>query len=194
MKVLVVFAHPVQESYAAYLLGAVQEGLGNTQHEIETIDLYADQFSPALSAQERRTYYDPAKRHDALVERYIGQVKSAEALVFVFPVWNYGFPAMLKGFFDRVFVTGVAFSIENGNFQPTLKHIRKAAVVTTYGGGRLRSAIMGDPPRLLCGRMLWSMLGTRAPPKYLALYGMDRDDKARRMRFADRIRQYFAAF
>jgi NAD(P)H dehydrogenase (quinone) len=194
MKVLVVFAHPLRESYAASLLGAVQQGLGNAQHEIETIDLYADQFSPALSAHERRTYYDPSQRHDPQVERYIGQVQSADAIVFVFPVWNYGFPAMLKGFFDRVFVTGVAFSIEDGNFRPTLKHIRKAAVVTTYGGGRLRTAIMGDPPRLLCRRMLWSMLGTRVPPKYLALYGLDRADNARRIRFADRVRQYFAAF
>jgi NAD(P)H dehydrogenase (quinone) len=57
----------------------------------------------------------------------------------VFPVWNFGYPAILKGFLDRVFLPGVSFRLVDGKVKPNLTHIRKLAAVTTYGGTRLRA-------------------------------------------------------
>ncbi len=64
---------------------------------------------------------------------------AAEALVLSFPVWNYGYPAILKGFFDRVFLPGVSFKLVDGKVRPSLHNIRKVAAVTTYGGSRFRA-------------------------------------------------------
>ena len=63
---------------------------------------------------------------------------AAEALVFSFPVWNMGFPAILKGFVDKVFLPGVSFYLkEDGSYVPTLHNIKRIGVVCTYGGSRL---------------------------------------------------------
>ncbi|TJW38975.1 MAG: flavodoxin family protein, partial [Mesorhizobium sp.] len=58
---------------------------------------------------------------------YVARLQKAEALVLSFPVWNYGYPAILKGFFDRVFLPGVSFKLVDGKVQPSLHNIRKLA-------------------------------------------------------------------
>lgn len=65
----------------------------------------------------------------------------------VFPVWNFGYPAILKGFIDRVFLPGVSFVLTDGKVQGNLQNIRKLAAVTTYGGTWMRAFLCGDPPR-----------------------------------------------
>ena len=54
---------------------------------------------------------------------YVALLRGAEALVFVFPVWCFGVPAILKGFFDRVFRNGVSFELEGGTVVPKLQHV-----------------------------------------------------------------------
>src|ERR1019366_9995618 len=69
------------------------------------------------------------------VEKYASQLSKTEAIVAVYPTWWYGLPAMLKGYFDRVWAPGIAFDIgADGAFETDrLAHIRKLGVVTTYG-------------------------------------------------------------
>ena len=69
--------------------------------------------------------------------RTIPSPRAAEALIFSFPVWNFGYPAILKGFLDRVLLPGVSFRLVDGQVRPNLTHIQKLAAVTTYGGTRL---------------------------------------------------------
>ena len=78
-----------------------------------------------------------------------------------FPVWNYGYPAILKGFFDRVFLPGVSFELVNGKARPFLHNIRKVAAVTTYGGSRFRAMLMADPPRKLVKRLMRATVQAR---------------------------------
>jgi putative NADPH-quinone reductase len=112
--------------------------------------------------------------------------------VLVFPVWNFGYPAILKGFFDRVFLPGVSFRLVDGRVRPNLTHIRRLAAVTTYGGTRLRAVLAGDPPRCCVTRHLWHV--TRpARTRYLALYDMNRADRVRRERFLARVGREMAA-
>ena len=107
-----------------------------------------------LSRAERIGYHDtPANR--AAVQAYVDRLLAAEALVLCFPVWNFGPPAMLKGFLDRVLVPGVAFDLgADGSLTPALRHIRKLAAVTSYGRPRWTAWLMGDPPRKLIKRQL----------------------------------------
>ena len=111
-----------------------------------------------------------------------------------YPVWNYGFPAILKGFFDRVFLPGVSFDLVNGKVRPSLPNIRKVAAVTSYGGSRFRAMLMGDPPRKIIQRLIRATVKPGAPVSYLAHYSMNLSTEATRAAFRTRVRSAMDAF
>ena len=128
------------------------------------------------------------------MREYVERVRAAEALVLSFPVWNFGYPAILKGFFDRVFLPGVSFELTaDGGLAPKLQNIRKLAAVCTYGGSRLRAILAGDPPRKVVTRVLRATTGF-APCTYLARYDMNRATEAGCQKFLARVTKAMAAF
>ena len=184
-RALVLFAHPCAESFSAALHDVVVDRLKMRGWDVDDCDLNAEGFSPVLTAQERRCYHDVGANL-APVQDYVDRLRAAQALVLVFPVWNFGFPAILKGFFDRVFLPGVSFRLEDGKVRPNLTQIRKLAAVTTYGGTRLRAIMAGDPPRHVVKRAVWHV--TRPDKlRYLALYDMNRANDAVRAGFLARV-------
>jgi putative NADPH-quinone reductase len=187
MHVLVLFAHPVVESYGAALHAAVVDELRRAGHVVDDCDLYAEDFQPVLTADERRGYHDLAGNR-APVAAHVERLARAEALVIVTPVWNFGWPAILKGYFDRVFLPGVSFRIDNGKVAGALTQIRRLVIVTTYGGSRWRALMVGDPPRKIATRVLRAVTGFRARVTYLAHYDMNRSTDATRMRFLAQVR------
>jgi NAD(P)H dehydrogenase (quinone) len=187
MRVLVLFAHPVPESYGAALHAAVIEELAKAGHEVDDCDLYAEGFDPVLSTDERRGYHDLAT-NIAPVASHVERLRWAEALVIVTPVWNFGWPAILKGYFDRVFLPGVSFVIEDGKVRGALTNIRRLMFVTTYGGSRFRALLVGDPPRMVATRVLRAVTGFQSRITYLAHYDMNRSTDATRAAFLARIR------
>ncbi len=193
MRVLVIHAHPVEDSYNAALYRRALESLRAAGHEVDACDLYAEGFQPVLTRDERVGYHAvPANR--APVEDYVARVERAEALVLVFPVWNFGLPAMLKGFFDRVFLPGVSFRLVEGKVRPNLHNIRKLTIVTTYGGARWRALLMGDPPRKIGKRVLRAVIHPTAPVAYLAHYDMNRSTDATRAAFLARVGEAMSRF
>src|SRR4051812_6908214 len=100
MRVLLIYCHPLAESYAAALRDAAIQGLLAAEHGVEVRDLYAEGFNPVLSAHERRSYYDQDTTADKTAD-HVAALQRAEALVFVYPTWWFGMPAMLKGWFER---------------------------------------------------------------------------------------------
>ena len=105
MKTLVVFAHPVPESYNASILQVVSDELRAKSFEVQTLDLYQENFEPRMSTAERRTYKD--RDNTATVEKYVQQLQWAEALIMIYPTWWMGPPAILKGWLDRVWLPSV---------------------------------------------------------------------------------------
>jgi putative NADPH-quinone reductase len=194
MRVLVLFAHPVETSFQAALHGATVAALAKAGHEVDDCDLYAEGFNPVLSREERINYHDAAVCRKP-VERYVDRVLAADGLVLNFPVWNFGYPAILKGFFDRVFLPGVSFELTaDGGVAPKLKNIRKVAAVVTYGGTRLRAMLAGDPPRKAVTRVLRAQVGFTTPVTYLAYYDMNRATEATCARFLERVSQTMSRF
>jgi NAD(P)H dehydrogenase (quinone) len=120
MKVLVVLAHPLEESFAAAVARTVVESLQAKGHQVDFCDLYAEDFDPRLSAAERASYTTGSYDATAIAP-YIERLLAAQALVLVFPQWWFNMPAILKGFIDRVFAPGVAFDYVPG----TLKLVPK---------------------------------------------------------------------
>ena len=194
MRILVLFAHPVETSFAAALHANLVETLRGRGHDVDDCDLYAEGFDPVMSRQDRIEYHDVTINRRR-VEPYVERLLKAEALVFSFPVWNMGFPAILKGFVDKVFLPGVSFTLrENGDYVPALHNIKRMGVVCTYGGSRLHTILMGDPPRRFLTRSMRLICAPGTRCDYVALYDMDHTTPERRKKFLKTVEARFSAW
>lgn len=191
-RVLVLAAHPCAESFSQALHRRVVETLTARGWEVDDCDLYAEGFDPVLSETERRGYHD-APDNTAPVLEYVRRLREADAMVMVFPVWNFGYPAILKGFLDRVFLPDVSFRLVDGKVKPNLTHIKRLAAVTTYGGTRTRAFLAGDPPRHCVKRAVWHVCRP-FKMRYLALYDMNRASDAKRAAFLAKVTREMEAF
>jgi NAD(P)H dehydrogenase (quinone) len=186
MKILVLHAHPVETSYNAALHRLIVERLSARGHAIDDCDLYAEDFDPRLSREERLAYHDLERNREA-VRPYVERLQRAEALVLSFPVWNFGYPAIMKGFFDRVFLPGVSFEMTGGQVRSRLHNIGRVMAIATYGGPRWSALLMGDPPRKLVTRHIRSTLKPLARVGYMAHYDMNRSTDASRAAFKAKV-------
>lgn len=198
MKVHVIHAHPVETSYNRALFNAVCETLTAKGDEVDALNLYDENFRAAMTRQERLDYHEVPGNLTPEIKPYVDRLRACDKLVFVHPVWNYGYPAILKGYFDRIFLPGVSFVMEGGDtpdkgrLVPGMKNIQKVAYVTSYGGDRFRTWIMGDPPRRLAMRWGWATFGTR--PQYLAFYNMNGATPERLTAFLEKVKREMAKF
>ena len=184
-EALVLIAHPCEESFSADLHRTVVDQLSARWWEVDNCDLNAEGLSPVLTAADLRACLD-AGPNMAPVQGYVDRVLAAGALVPVFPVWNVGLPAILKGFFDQVLLPGVSFRLEDGLVKPNPTRIRKLAAVTTHGGTRMRALLAGDPPRHGVKHTIWHV-GRPEYLRYLALYDMNRATNAHWGAFLGRV-------
>ena len=193
MRVLYVYCHPLPESFHAGLRAEALAGLAEAGHDVDLLDLYAEKFDPVLTEDGRRHYHDPAVNRRGL-ETYVERLRAAEALVFQFPTWTFGPPAMLKGFFDRLLMPGVAFDITDPKrVRPLLTDVRRIAGVVTYGRPRHMVWWMANPSKKIVTRYLrWLTGGARAD--FHALYHMNVATAADRDRFKARVRRAMADF
>ncbi|MEM9145685.1 MAG: NAD(P)H-dependent oxidoreductase [Pseudomonadota bacterium] len=193
MRVLVLYAHPVEASFGAALNAAVQQGLGEGGHEVDACDLYAEGFDPLLSREDRLAYHDTT-RNRAAVETHVARLEAAEGLVTVSPIWNFGVPAILKGYMDRVFLPGVTFRMEGGRVRSSDLRLRATASVHTYGAKRWQAWGVGDPPRRQLRRVIGGLVAPAGRHRYLALYDMNNATDARRSAFLAQVRRTLARF
>ena len=194
MHVLVLFAHPVETSFAAALHAKAVETLRTRGHEVDDCDLNAEGFDPVMTRQDRIEYYDLTVNRRR-VAPYVDRLLAADALVFSFPVWNMGFPAILKGFVDKVFLPGVSFDLrKDGAYVPRLHNIKRLGVVCTYGGSRLKTFLAGDPPRRFLKRSMQFNCAPGARVDYLAHYDMDHTRPDRRAAFLSKVEATFSTW
>ena len=194
MRIMVLFAHPVETSFGAAIHARLVETLRAKGHKVDDCDLNLEAFDPVMSRQDRIDYHNVAVNR-ARVARYVNRLLAAEALVFSFPVWNMGFPAILKGFVDKVFLPGVSFTLsENGDYNPCLHNIKRLGVVCTYGGSRMLTFFMGDPPRRFLTRSMRRICAPGAGCDYLALYDMNHTKPERRAAFLKRVEAKFSTW
>jgi NAD(P)H dehydrogenase (quinone) len=196
MRVLVVYCHPVPDSFCAVVRDTVIAALKARGRELRLIDLYAENFDPVMRGDERRTYNDHSPVDPALAA-HIDHLKWAQQIVFVYPTWWFGLPAMLKGWFDRVWATDVAFRMparKTGQIKPLMTHIEKIAVVTTCGAPRWWSFIMGHPGRKTILRGIRSICAPRCRTLFVAHYLMDVSTPESRLAFLGKVKRKLDAF
>ncbi len=140
------------------------------------LELYQVGFAPALTATERASYYTDAFQPDfGTAER--DALLAAEGLVLCFPTWWFGPPAMLKGWFDRVWAPGIAYdhAPDLGAIRPRLKTLRHALAVTTLGSPWwVDRLVMHQPVRRMIGTALLHTCAPKASFRMLSLYRSER--------------------
>jgi NAD(P)H dehydrogenase (quinone) len=192
MRVLLVHAHPLPESFSRVLRQAVEAGLARAGHQVDLLDLYAEGFAPALSAGERQRYHDVAANLQG-IEAHMARLKAADAIVFVYPTWWYGLPAILKGWLDRVWVPGATFTLGEGPIVGQLTNIRRIGAVTTYGAPWWFMRFwMGHPGRKLIARGLKVLCAKGCRITWLDIDRMDSRTRPELTAFRDRVEAAFA--
>lgn len=193
MRILYIYCHPLAESFHAGIRTAALAALRASGHDVDLLDLYAESFDPVLPADERRHYFD-CPRNQIGLEASVARLRSAEAIVVQFPAWCFGPPAMLKGFFDRLMIPGVAYDTSDpAHFKPALRNIRKIVGVVTYGQSWLTALWMGDAPRKTVTRFLRAFADGKAKTEYHAMYHVDGSTAAERDAFIAEVKSAMAA-
>ncbi|MCY7797863.1 MULTISPECIES: NAD(P)H-dependent oxidoreductase [Bacillus] len=128
MQTAVIYAHPNPNSFNGAILNQVIKALEDGKHSYDVIDLYKDRFDPILLFDEKKRRSD--MKHDPETAEYRRIVKNADHLIFIYPLWWGGMPAIMKGFIDRVFAAGEAYTYQ-GKLPKGLLKARTASVYYT---------------------------------------------------------------
>ncbi len=188
-KVLVVYCHPLGDSFVAAALERTLAGLAATDAEVRFRDLYAEGFSPEVSADEHRSHMHPGVASD--LRSHADDLQWADTLVFVYPTWWSGQPAMLKGWIDRVFACGVAWDLPDGanRLVPKLRNVKHIAAVTTHGSSKLINSLQGEGGKRTLFRSVRAMCHPFTRCHWVAFYGVDTRSDDAREKFLDRVQR-----
>ena len=185
---LLVSCHPLRDSLCHHLVARVEAGLKANGVAYEHLDLYRQGFEAPLSADERGSYFEDFD--DSGVAAEIAQLKRAETLILVFPTWWFGMPALLKGWFDRVWAPDVAFVhvAATGSISPILDNLKHCLAITTLASPwKVDRLLLRQPiKRVLKGGILKGC-APQATLEMLSLYGVNLLDEQRLEAFGGRI-------
>ncbi|WP_419904879.1 NAD(P)H-dependent oxidoreductase [Kiloniella sp.] len=193
MNCLVVVAHPLQNSLCRHLAEESIMHMKARGHDVTVKNLYDEAFDPRLTEKERSSYYQ-AEFQSRDLEKDLAQLREAEILVLVFPTWWFGFPAILKGWFDRVWAPGHAYdhSPDLKGIIPRLDRLQEVKVITTLGSPWwVDWFILRRPVRRI---LKLAILGTCAKNcrfKMLSLYASESLTQTKIEKFVARIKSTF---
>lgn len=185
-----VWAHPRRGSFSEALRHTTEDALIRAGHQVQVVELYQEGFPAIMGEAEWQAYRDFRPAPDAQLERHIDALRRAEQLVFIYPTWWFGLPAMLKGWLERTMVPGVAFDFDpSGQIRGNLGSLRRIVGIATYGSTPWYVHLIGDAGR----RTLTRALRMSAPrpwtvrSRWLALYRLDSATDADRAAFLARV-------
>lgn len=131
MKHLIIVSHFDTNSLTFAVKKRAQHIYSERGHEHRVLDLHAEKFNPVYGPQDLKSIYGGAQKPTE-IQRYQSLINWADHLLFIYPLWWTGLPAMLKGFIDRVFTSGFATSYIDGELRGMLAP-RTATLITLYG-------------------------------------------------------------
>ena len=155
MKVFIVYWHYEKQSFNQALLQEAIKTLKRQGHEVKTSDLYQMQFNPvsgpqnfinlqnpdAFKQQSEEMYANEHGNFSPIIQAEIDKLDWCDLLIFQFPLWWFGLPAVLKGWVDQVFTMGHAYG--NGKFYDTGAFKNKKALLSLTTGGPESAYVKG---------------------------------------------------
>ncbi len=131
MKYLVIYAHPNPKSFNHAIKEKVEARLKREGAQYDVRDLYELGFDPVLKGSDFMGFKQGKPPEDIMREQDF--IKNADTLIFIHPVWWFGQPAVLKGYIDRVFSFGFAYTSDEKGLRGLLNG-KKAVILNTTGG------------------------------------------------------------
>ena len=138
MKTLIIYYHPHEGSFCSAIRDAVISGLETGEHEYKLVDLGRDEFDPVMRAKDLKAFAmagrigeEGLEGVDPIVLKYMKELRWAEHIVMIFPIWWMSMPAMMKGFVDKVIFPGVVYKMEGGNLVSMLSGLKQVTIITT---------------------------------------------------------------
>jgi NAD(P)H dehydrogenase (quinone) len=189
MRALVVFCHPCTESFNAAVRDLVLAKLAAAGAEVRLNDLYRRDFHPILTWGEWKGYLDCPQNIDGVAQD-VEDLRWCDTLIFIYPTWWYGLPAMLKGWLDRVLLPDVAFLMpdaQHSGIRPALQHISGLGVFTTCGASWLVTQVVGAPGKRTLTRGVGFLCKPRKRSAFAAHYRMDGSTPESRTRHLARV-------
>ena len=142
MKTLIIYAHPTHLGHHGYFLEELKIVLNNKKIDYSILDLYALNYDPVLRAEDLN--FLPDYKISEITRSYQEKVIAADNLIFIYPTWWQGMPAILKGFIDKVFAAGFAFEYRKSMPRGLLNGKRAAVFSATGGPKMINKFIIGD--------------------------------------------------
>ena len=189
MNSLIVNSHPYAGSFARTVSKSIGEILSQ-KGDCRTIDLVADGFDPVMRSEDLRLW-GKGQTADPLVKSYQDAIEQADLLVFLFPTWWGGMPAVLKGFCDKVllpnwaYTTGVA-----GRLKGKLKGKRAVVISTMRTPGAVFRLYFHNPVKNAFVRDTLSACGFKVQ-KYMQIGNISRRGRAHTAMRVEQILRYF---
>ncbi|WP_252494626.1 NAD(P)H oxidoreductase, partial [Escherichia coli] len=136
-RIYLVWAHPRHDSLTAHIADAIHQRAMERKIQVTELDLYRRNFNPVMTPEDEPDWKNMDKRYSPEVHQLYSELLEHDTLVVVFPLWWYSFPAMLKGYIDRVWNNGLAYG--DGHKLP----FNKVRWVALVGGDKESFVQMG---------------------------------------------------
>jgi NAD(P)H dehydrogenase (quinone) len=130
LRHLLIICHPKKRCFTQTAAQTYATAVKTLEHEVVVRDLYRLPFDPVLGEEELPNAIKPAL--PSIVRREQRHITQAGVIVFFYPLWWAFMPAMMKGYFDRVFSHGFAYDLQGDEIVPLLSG-KKALIFTTSG-------------------------------------------------------------
>lgn len=186
-RALIVHAHPSTASFNHHLALTAMAALEG-RFDTTLLDLHRSGYDPVMSREELLRYQAGATALDPIVGSHIDLVRTSDTLVFVYPTWWSGLPAILKGWLEKTLGPGVAFEYDtDGKIRPALDHIKRIIGVTTYGSPRWKMTLVGDGGRRTIHRGIRLSAPQRVERVWLGMHSLDASTPKQREAFVARV-------
>jgi NAD(P)H dehydrogenase (quinone) len=198
MHVLFVYAHPEPTSFTAALKDAGTAALRQAGHSVEVSDLYAEAFNPVAGrhdfltvANAERFHYQTEQGHAHEAQRFASDLAreqrrflKADLVIWIYPIWWGGMPAILKGWFDRVLAFGFAYA-DGRRYDSGFFPGKRGMLCLSTGGTQQRFSagdVYGDIGTVLwpAQRLMIEYLGMDALEPFVAYAAPRVDSEARK--------------
>ena len=188
MNTLLVICHPIHDSFTRACADRATAALRAAGHAVDVIDLYGEGFLPELTEHEREVHHEGLDAKPSIAG-HAAKLQWANKLVLVYPTWWGAQPAMLKGWFDRVWTTGVAYELPEGKSQirGLLRNITSITAITSHGASKFVNVLEGEPGKRMLSRQIRPLCSWRCRFRWVPMYGVDGASDADRHAFFTRI-------
>jgi len=190
MNTLIIYTYPNHKSLNYAFLQEIINGCHDNPsvNEIQVLDLYEEQFNPILEFHEHKRRRDMFR--DPKLEKYREQIKWADKIVFVYPIWWGRPPAMLLGYIDQLFAANFAYKDKNGLFPEGLLKGKSVVCISTMKGPTKYPLLwLNNAHKILMKRAVFNFVGIKQV-KFFEFGNME-SKKGRQSKKLKKVYQYF---